>query len=360
MAAPVPAEESVNLHNRLLDLSFEEDLAEIEQIQWRLKTVVSRQPDDVDARVTLIEAYRSGGSRAGAVDLANQVFQHHASLELRLLETYLAELVGLGLYDRAKPLFMQLASDRTPGRNSSLLANASCAAVASGDVSWLEEIASVDDDTCPAVQYLDVIKRSGLAEHFLVRRRRFRQLRSHRAGRSSMHRDVRVCSRGQDHTARVGAGYSYSARRVLFEPERRPRQVYRAFSYHAHGRPVPEAPARVTATPNDILGEARLLLADSATEVRRRTVCSRAYCAAFHACLRLSSSLGFESRRNRGVHGHLIRFLTGRQEQRHRDLGLLLTRIIHAWRAGEPWIDGGFRGGAWDIHTAIRGRWAKE
>ena len=61
---------------------------------------------------------------------------------------------------------MQLASDRTPGRNSSLLANATCAAVASGDVSWLEEIASVDDDTCPAVQYLDVIKRSGLAEHF--------------------------------------------------------------------------------------------------------------------------------------------------------------------------------------------------
>ena len=166
MAAPVPAEESVNLHNRLLDLSFEEDLAEIEQIQWRLKTVVSRQPDDVDARVTLIEAYRSGGSRAGAVDLANQVFQHHASLELRVLETYLAELVGLGLYDRAKPLCMQLASDRTPGRNSSLLANASCAAVASGDVSWLEEIASVDDDTCPAVQYLDVIKRSGLAEQF--------------------------------------------------------------------------------------------------------------------------------------------------------------------------------------------------
>ena len=83
----------------------------------------------------------------------------------------------------------------------------------------------------------------------------------------------------------------------------------------------------MTTTPSDILEEARLLLADSATEVRRRTVCARAYYAAFHACWRLSSSLGFQSRRSRGVHGHVIQFLAGRQERSYRNFGRLLNDL---------------------------------
>ncbi|MCH9020235.1 MAG: hypothetical protein IIA73_07715 [Proteobacteria bacterium] len=163
MAAPVPAKEFIELHNKLLNLSFDEDLAEIEKIQWRLQTVVRRQPDNIGARVALIEAFRTGGNRADAVEQASHVSQYHSSLETQELETYLIELVGLGMYDRAKPLLDQ---GRATQRNASLSIAARCAAVASGDIPWLEQLGSHNDDTNEANRYLKILNGSGLAEHF--------------------------------------------------------------------------------------------------------------------------------------------------------------------------------------------------
>ncbi len=63
MAAPVPARESVTLHNKLVDLSYEQDLKEIERIKWRLQSLVRKRPNDAIAAVALIEACRKSGSR---------------------------------------------------------------------------------------------------------------------------------------------------------------------------------------------------------------------------------------------------------------------------------------------------------
>ena len=163
MAAPISAEESVGLHNRLMNLSFEEELAEIEGIQWRLQTVIRRQPGNVGARVALIKAFRTGGKREDAVDQASFVTNSCSSLDTQEMETYVSELVGLGLYDRAKPLF---ARELSKGLNSRLSGLALLAAVASGDLPWLRQISCIDGDDNHAADYLEVVEGSGLADHF--------------------------------------------------------------------------------------------------------------------------------------------------------------------------------------------------
>ncbi len=80
----------------------------------------------------------------------------------------------------------------------------------------------------------------------------------------------------------------------------------------------------MTTTPTDLLEEARDLLAESKIEVRRRTVCSRAYYAAFHAGWSFAKTLGLERQRGRGAHGQLIRFFADRRERSHRECGRLL------------------------------------
>lgn len=83
----------------------------------------------------------------------------------------------------------------------------------------------------------------------------------------------------------------------------------------------------MSTTPVDLLGEARALLVDTAKEVRCRTVISRAYYAAFHACWKFALALGFQDRRDRSAHGLLIRFLADREEDSYREGALLLNRL---------------------------------
>ncbi len=83
----------------------------------------------------------------------------------------------------------------------------------------------------------------------------------------------------------------------------------------------------MTTTPTDILEEARALLTVSAKEVRRRTVCSRAYYAAFHAGWSFAKTLGLERQHGRGAHGQLIRFFADRREPSHREFGHLLKGL---------------------------------
>ena len=112
MAAPVPARESVDLHNKLVDLSYEFDLKEIERIKWRLQSLVRKRPNDAIAAVALIEACRKSGSREEAVEQVDRVWRQHASFETQVLENYETDLVHLGLYDRAKEVFEQIVSSR--------------------------------------------------------------------------------------------------------------------------------------------------------------------------------------------------------------------------------------------------------
>ena len=79
--------------------------------------------------------------------------------------------------------------------------------------------------------------------------------------------------------------------------------------------------------PIDLLGQTQELVADSATEVRYRTVISRAYYAAFHACRELAPALGFRDRRDRSAHGRLNRFLAKRKEDRYRERAVLLRQL---------------------------------
>ncbi|MCH9020234.1 MAG: HEPN domain-containing protein [Proteobacteria bacterium] len=83
----------------------------------------------------------------------------------------------------------------------------------------------------------------------------------------------------------------------------------------------------MTTTPTDLLEEARALLTDSAKEVRRRTVCSRAYYAAFHACWKIAGTLGLQRQRDRGAHIQLIQFLGEREERSHQECASLLNDL---------------------------------
>lgn len=165
MAAPVPARESVTLHNKLVDLSYEQDLKEIERIKWRLQSLVRKRPNDAIAAVALIEACRKSGSREEAVEQVDRVWRQHASFETRVLENYETDLVHLGLYDRAKEVFEQIVSSRGLEPGSSLMIVATCAAVVSGDLAWLKQLNLVTEVNKAAL-YLKLIEGTGLTNHF--------------------------------------------------------------------------------------------------------------------------------------------------------------------------------------------------
>ena len=165
------ASDPVGLYNSLVTLSCENDQPQIQQIKWRLQNEVRKRPDDVVAAVALIEACRMGGHRAEAVEQAERVWGRHTTLGLRIQENYLGLLVDLGLYDRARALFEQLTSDDRLAPADSTFVVAACAAVAAGDVPWLERIGASGIPGNAATIYLKVIEYSGLADHFAAHRR---------------------------------------------------------------------------------------------------------------------------------------------------------------------------------------------
>ena len=81
-------------------------------------------------------------------------------------------------------------------------------------------------------------------------------------------------------------------------------------------------------TPDDILAEARELLAGADGEARCRSVVSRAYYAAFHAAWWFAAGdLGLTRRPHSSAHGQVTRFLAGHEEKIYRECAALLIRL---------------------------------
>ena len=166
MAVAGPAPTPIRLYNKLVTLSFENDQEEIQQIKWRLQGEVRKHPDDPVAAVALVEACRMGGQQAEAVEEAKRVWGRHTSLAPQILENYLGQLVDLGLYGHAWEVFEYLLGDERFQPGATVFVAAACAAVAAGDLAWLERISATGADGSSAAFYLKVIEYSGLADHF--------------------------------------------------------------------------------------------------------------------------------------------------------------------------------------------------
>jgi hypothetical protein len=166
MAAATPAQASIGLYNKLVTLSFENDQEGIQQIKWRLQGEVRKHPEDAVAAVALVEACRMGGHQGEAVEEAKRVWGRHMSLAPQILENYLGQLVDLGLYGHAWEVFEYLLGDERFQPGPTVFVVAACAAVAAGDLAWLERIGVTGADAGSAALYLKVIDYSGLADHF--------------------------------------------------------------------------------------------------------------------------------------------------------------------------------------------------
>lgn len=168
MPTAVPAEEAVQLHNRLVELSTMDNFeAEARQVQWRLQQLVRKSPSDQKAAVALIMACLLAGDREEAARQADRVWIARFKLGQQVLVRFLGELSNLGMYDRVKSIYQETLSD-TELRSPLFLETLAIAAVASGDISWLRELTGLcrSNGENVGAPFVEAIEKSGLEAHF--------------------------------------------------------------------------------------------------------------------------------------------------------------------------------------------------
>jgi hypothetical protein len=100
MPVGVPAEESVELYNRLTTIA-PSDVPSLDRIIWRLRNLRRKLPSDVPLSVALIQALALRGRSAEAIELATDIFFRRQALVGDVGVTYGSVLSQLGMYDEA-------------------------------------------------------------------------------------------------------------------------------------------------------------------------------------------------------------------------------------------------------------------
>ena len=168
MAAPAPAKQAFKLHNQLINSDLE-DLAALNRVVWKLRRLDRKLKNDFPTRVALQFGLVLVGEGLEARRLADSLFGRHLDAEPVVLLTFASTLCDLGQYERAKAIYTKsldqpgiraLRTAREMGAN---------AAVLSGDLDWMEQLAIVEEATNERSMlraFLEALEGSGLREYF--------------------------------------------------------------------------------------------------------------------------------------------------------------------------------------------------
>lgn len=136
MTSGVPAPASVDLFNKLIRLPGS-NKQEIGQIEFRLRALQKKKPNDLRTAVALLQALAMLGKTSEAIDKANTIWQAVNWLDTDVQLTFFSHLADLGMFDRAKKLAASLLDKPGLRANPEFLGSIIVVAVGGGDLDLL-------------------------------------------------------------------------------------------------------------------------------------------------------------------------------------------------------------------------------
>lgn len=99
MISHQPAEEAVDLYNKLIALSFSNQ-AEIGAIEWQLRKLHRAMPMQARVSVALLQAFLMSGKAVNALNLADQIFGQKQWFDTDPTLTFMQQLLSLGKFEQ--------------------------------------------------------------------------------------------------------------------------------------------------------------------------------------------------------------------------------------------------------------------
>ena len=168
MPSGVPAEASVELFNKLLDLPFD-DTAAIGQIEFRLRQLRKKNPLDVRVAVALLEALTKSGKAQEAIQLADWIWDVRSWLEHDTTEAFFIQLAQIGMFQRSNELIAYLNDSpetHNPERYNPWIW---CISVGLGDTNLIGKfLESLENNAFrnDTSKFLSELRDTGIIKHF--------------------------------------------------------------------------------------------------------------------------------------------------------------------------------------------------
>ncbi len=160
-----PASKAHELYNKLIRTPYSAS-AEIGAIEWQLRRLRKQRPHDPETAVALLQSLVMQGKAEEAHDVAALAWGLRNKLQGGPRLTFMAQLAGLGLFDRV----IDLGPDRLTdwGASTDLLGLLIQAALGQGDLSLAHRALEINE--WPLLQKLvgfeDALKKADLARFF--------------------------------------------------------------------------------------------------------------------------------------------------------------------------------------------------
>ena len=168
MTSGAPAKASVDFYNQLLRLPCSDKEA-IGHIEFRLRALQRKQPNDLQTMVALLQALTMGGKTSEAIDTADYLWGQRDWVDADRQLTFLAHLSDLGMFDRAKELAVKFLDTPSLCADPEFMSLIIHIAIGSGDLDLMRTAADWELHAAPSRQiksFVEELRRLGLDSHF--------------------------------------------------------------------------------------------------------------------------------------------------------------------------------------------------
>ena len=168
MTSGVPAEASVDFYNQLLQLPCS-DTEAIGHIEFRLRALRRKRPNDLQTMVVLLQALTMGGKTGKAIDTADYLWGRRDWLDADRQLTFLAQLSDLGMFGRTKKLAAKFLDAPGLFADPAVVSLMLHVAVGAGDLGLMRTVAGGEMHATRSRQiksFIEELQRLGLDSHF--------------------------------------------------------------------------------------------------------------------------------------------------------------------------------------------------
>ena len=168
MTSGAPAKASIDFYNQLLRLPCSDKEA-IGHIEFRLRALRRKQPNDLQTMVALLQALTMGGKAGEAIETADYLWGERDWLDTDRQLTFLAQLSSLGILGRAKELAVKFLDAPGLCANPEFISLVVHIAVGAGDLDLMRTAVDCEMDATLSRQiesFVEELQRLGLDSHF--------------------------------------------------------------------------------------------------------------------------------------------------------------------------------------------------
>ena len=159
---------SIDLFNKLILLPGS-NKQEIGQIEFRLRALQKKKPNDLRTTVALLQALTMLGKTSEAIETADYLWGQRDWLDAEIGRTFLENLASLGMSDRAKELVVKFLDKPDLRTNPGFVELIIHIAVGAGDLDLLRTAVNwqVHPEVCRRIEsFIQEIRTLGLESHF--------------------------------------------------------------------------------------------------------------------------------------------------------------------------------------------------